>query len=156
MKTLIMMTVLTGALTAEAGLLERKIITDRGQAKSVLANSFRQTLYTFDPDQGGNSACDGKCAEVWPPLLLSEEEAASIVPGNKISVVVRKSGLKQLAYDGRPVYTFYADRAEGDIKGNGLGGVWHIVVLPAVNQGPRPPSLGVDCDGAFVCNRRTY
>ena len=30
------------------------------------------------------------------------------------------------AYDGHPLYTFVEDKAPGDIKGDGKGGVWHV------------------------------
>ena len=46
----------------------------------VLADSIGKTLYTFDPDpiDGTASACNGKCAEIWPPVLLNDEEAESL------------------------------------------------------------------------------
>ena len=40
--------------------------TPKGPA---LANSRGMTLYTFDKDSDGKSACTGKCAENWPPLM---------------------------------------------------------------------------------------
>ena len=30
------------------------------------------------------------------------------------------------AYDGHPLYTFVEDKAPGDVKGEGKGGVWHV------------------------------
>lgn len=93
----------------------------------VLADSIGKTLYTFDPDpvDGTAPACNGKCAEVWPPVLLSDEEAESLQA--PYSVVTRTSGLKQLAHNGSPLYTYYLDRIAGDTLGDGIGGVWHIV-----------------------------
>ncbi|TIX62921.1 MAG: hypothetical protein E5V33_14030, partial [Mesorhizobium sp.] len=31
------------------------------------------------------------------------------------------------AYDGKPVYTFVKDKKAGDVSGDGVAGVWHIV-----------------------------
>jgi len=35
----------------------------------VLVNGAGMTLYTFDKDAGGKSACNGPCAGNWPPLM---------------------------------------------------------------------------------------
>ena len=101
---------------------------DGSNAGVVLASSFGQTLYTFDPDSSapGSSACSGKCAETWPPITVSAEEVAA-VNDSEFGTAARPSGLLQLTYDGKPVYTFNKDRAAGDTKGDGLGGVWHII-----------------------------
>ena len=40
--------------------------TDKGPA---LTDAKGMTLYTFDKDSAGKSACSGKCAENWPPLI---------------------------------------------------------------------------------------
>lgn len=96
--------------------------------KTVLASTFGQTLYSFDPDSGtpGSSACDGKCAEVWPPITVTAAEVTALNSPD-LGTVKRKSGLLQLTFKGQPVYTFNMDRAVGDIKGDGIGGVWHII-----------------------------
>lgn len=112
-----------------------------GQAKAIsggaeitiLTNTFQQAAYVFDPDQvgSGKSACNGKCAEVWPPLTISDQEAIALRRDEKqsetLSTIKRESGLNQLTYLGRPIYLFNLDRAIGDVKGDGIGGVWHLV-----------------------------
>jgi len=35
------------------------------------------TLYTFDKDTAGKSACNGPCAKNWPPLLVADGAKAS-------------------------------------------------------------------------------
>lgn len=97
------------------------------EGRLVLANVIGQTLYTFDPDSQTESRCYEACAEKWPPLLLSAEEANAL-SGN-LGFIERRNGLKQLTHNGSPVYTFYLDRAEGDALGDGLGSVWHIIRL---------------------------
>jgi predicted lipoprotein with Yx(FWY)xxD motif len=86
------------------------------------------SIYVFDPDivsRGSN--CNGKCAEVWPPVLLGDDEIERLQA--PLGVIERKSGTKQLTYNGRPVYTYFRDRREGDGFGDGIGGVWHLVPL---------------------------
>ena len=43
----------------------------------VLTDSNGMTLYTFDKDMNGKSACNGGCAKNWPPLAASNEAMAS-------------------------------------------------------------------------------
>lgn len=96
----------------------------------ILASSFNQTLYSFDPDSGapGTSACNAKCAEVWPPITVTEGEVAAL-NNPDLGTVKRATNLVQLTFKGMPVYQFNMDRVAGDIKGDGIGGVWHIITL---------------------------
>ena len=43
----------------------------------VIANRQGHTLYLFRADSGTTSACYGKCATFWPPLLTTGKPAAS-------------------------------------------------------------------------------
>lgn len=81
------------------------------------------TLYIFDNDKGGASACYDDCAVKWPPHLAQAGEMAP----KGWSQVARKDGAMQWAYDGKPLYYFKGDHAKGDHMGDGLGGVWHML-----------------------------
>jgi len=88
----------------------------------TLVDAHGMTLYTFDKDNAGKSACNGPCATNWPPLA-----ASNAAPSGDWTVVARDDGNKQFAYKGRPLYTFAKDTAPGDIKGDGfLNNAWHI------------------------------
>ena len=39
----------------------------------VLTDGKGMTLYIFDKDDGGKSACNGPCATNWPPLTASAD-----------------------------------------------------------------------------------
>jgi predicted lipoprotein with Yx(FWY)xxD motif len=80
------------------------------------------TLYTFDKDSGGKSACNGPCAANWPPLMAG----ADAKPSGDWSVVTRDDGGKQWAYKGKPLYTWINDKAAGDKTGDGVNNVWHV------------------------------
>jgi predicted lipoprotein with Yx(FWY)xxD motif len=89
----------------------------------VLTDTKGMTLYTFDKDAGGKSACNGPCATNWPPLMA----AADAKPAANYTVIVRDDGGKQWAYKGKPLYTWKNDQKPGDITGDGfLQGAWHI------------------------------
>lgn len=81
------------------------------------------TLYTFDKDAGGKSMCNGECATNWPPLMAPAGAKAE----GKWSTVKRDDGQMQWAYDGKPLYTFVKDKAPGDMTGDKMKDVWHVV-----------------------------
>jgi len=89
----------------------------------MLADAKGMTLYVFDKDAGGVSACYGECAANWPPYL--GKAGAKMAEG--WTLVDRSDGAKQWAYDGKPVYYFAGDAAAGDAKGDGMGGKWHVI-----------------------------
>ena len=47
-------------------------------------------------------------------------------PAN-IDVVRRDDNTLQWALNGKPLYYFAADSQRGDVKGDGQGGVWHVI-----------------------------
>jgi predicted lipoprotein with Yx(FWY)xxD motif len=88
----------------------------------VLVDAKGMTLYIFDKDTGGKSACNGKCAENWPPLKADADGQ----PQANYSIVTREDGTKQWAYKGRPLYTWVKDAKPGDTTGDGVRNVWHV------------------------------
>ena len=122
MKRVMTMTALAGlALAGCAGTLGPAKIADTAKGKS-LADASGMTLYSFDKDSAGKSACNGPCAKNWPPL-----SAASGTASGDWSVVAREDGSKQWAYKGKPLYTFAKDTKPGDAMGDGfLNNQWHI------------------------------
>jgi len=97
---------------------------------TVLTNSKGLTLYSFGPDTSTASNCNGSCATYWPPVV-GPVTAGPGVTGT-LSTITRADGTIQATYDGHPLYTYVADTAPGQDKGNGLnlsGGVWHDVTV---------------------------
>ena len=99
---------------------------------SVVTNTRGFTLYSFAPDTTTTSKCTGACAQIWPPVTGSAAAGQGVT--GKLSTITRSDGSKQAAYNGHPLYTYTADTAPGQAKGNGLnvdGGVWHEVTASA-------------------------
>jgi len=42
-------------------------------------------------------------------------------------LVSRADGQRQWAYDGKPLYTYSEDSTYGDVNGDNVGSVWHVV-----------------------------
>ena len=89
----------------------------------MLVDHNGMALYTFDKDAGGKSMCNDDCAKNWPPL---EAKAGDKAEG-KWTVIKRDDGTSQWAYGGKPVYTFIKDKKAGDMTGDKMKDVWHVV-----------------------------
>jgi predicted lipoprotein with Yx(FWY)xxD motif len=90
-------------------------------ADGTLTDAKGMTLYTFDRDAGGKSACNGPCATNWPPLMAG----ADAKPAGDYTVITRDDGGKQWAYKGKPLYTWAKDTKPGDKTGDNVNNVWH-------------------------------
>ena len=101
----------------------------------IAASASGLTLYAADRD------CIEKCLNVWKPLKAA---VAANALGDWSAVVRSDGGGKQWAYRGKPVYGFANDLAPGDMKGDGMDGAWHAIVL---QSGPGLPA-GVAVRGA--------
>jgi predicted lipoprotein with Yx(FWY)xxD motif len=110
------------AATAVAFAADPAMVGDTAKGKA-LTDHNGMTLYTFDKDSGGKSACNGPCAGNWPPLAATSDAKAE----GDYTVIKRDDGSAQWAYKGKPLYTFVKDTKAGDAAGEGLNGnTWHI------------------------------
>ena len=89
----------------------------------ILVDANGMTVYTFDKDtaNSGKSVCNGPCAKLWPPV------APMGMPAAPYSNVTRDDGSAQLAYQGKPLYLYEADKKAGDRTGDNFKDVWHVV-----------------------------
>lgn len=92
-------------------------------ANGVLVGPNGMTLYVFDKDSSGKSACNGQCATNWPPLMATDADK----PAGDYSVITRDDGKKQWAMQGKPLYYWAKDSKPGDMTGDGLMNAWHVV-----------------------------
>jgi predicted lipoprotein with Yx(FWY)xxD motif len=117
----------TGASASTVGTMKIGNVT-------VLTNGKGLTLYTFAPDKPNKSVCYSSCAAYWPPVKGPVTVAAGVtgVTG-KLGTTRRTDGSLQATYNGHPLYTYIADTAPGQAKGNKLninGGLWFEVTVP--------------------------
>jgi predicted lipoprotein with Yx(FWY)xxD motif len=115
---------------------------------TVLTNAKGFTLYSFAPDTSTKSNCNGTCAQFWPPV--KGPATASGVKGT-FGTIKRSDGSTQATFDGHPLYTFAADTAPGQAKGNGLneqGGVWHEITTSGA-AAPAPASTSSAGGGGY-------
>lgn len=110
------------ALSASVVSADTGIMTHKTAQGTILTDSKGMTLYTFDKDKNGESACYDKCASNWPPLIAPEGAKAD----EDFGLAKRSDGKMQWTYYGKPLYLWINDSAPGDMSGDGVGGVWHV------------------------------
>ena len=96
----------------------------------MLADGKGLTLYTYEKDSAGKSACDEKCARTWMPVLAPAMADAK----GDWSLVGRNDGTRQWAYQGKPVYRYSVDVRATETRGEGVDPKWHAAVVE-----PPPP-----------------
>ena len=97
----------------------------------ILVDGTGRTLYLFEADTNGLSACDATCAQAWPPLIAK----GAVTAGNgakatELGSTTRQDGSTQVTYHGHPLYGFSGDAKAGDTAGQGLhafGADWYVV-----------------------------
>ena len=102
-----------------------------GPLGRYLVDGRGRSLYLFEKDRGGRSACYGSCASVWPPLMATGHVARGAgVSAAKLGTVARRGGGREVTYAGHPLYFYAGDSRAGQLKGEGLnqfGAPWDIV-----------------------------
>jgi predicted lipoprotein with Yx(FWY)xxD motif len=92
-------------------------------ANGMLADAQGRTLYLWEADQGDQSACDGPCAQAWPPLTTDGKPAAGDgAKGDLLGTSRRSDGTLGVTYAGHPLYYFAGDQAAGQANGKGSDG----------------------------------
>ncbi len=109
-----------------------------------LTDDAGRTLYAFDNDKKDTSNCTGNCLQNWPPFIVrGAPQAGDRVNASLISTFTRAEGTTQAEYDGHPLYYYAGDKNPGDIKGHGVGNVWHVLSprgSPMLNAAPTATS----------------
>ena len=97
----------------------------------ILVDSGGRTLYLFEKDKRGSSACSGLCTSYWPPLLTKGKPVASKGAEKSLLGSIRRAdGTRQVTYAGHPVYFFSGDTKRGQTNGEGLtdfGAGWYVL-----------------------------
>jgi predicted lipoprotein with Yx(FWY)xxD motif len=120
------------AATGQAsGAASVSLATISGIPGKALVGSNGRTLYLFQADTNGTSACTGACAAAWPPdIVTGQPQAGSGVSQALLGTITRPDGTMQVTYNGHPLYYFTADTAGGVAHGQGVkafGAEWYVV-----------------------------
>lgn len=131
-----------GAIVAVGGISLSVIAsTEAGAATGVTVSTTKntkmgtilvsgKTVYTLKPS---STACTAACLKVWPALVLpAGVTKAKAGPGVKAAKLgtVKRNGVVQVTYGGKPLYYFAGDSTAGQVNGNvsDTWGKWSAVV----------------------------
>ena len=97
----------------------------------IIVDGRGRTLYLFEKDQRGRSACFGSCATYWPPLLTRGKPIAGRgLKQSLLGTTRRGNSARQVTYAGHPLYRYVLDTKAGQTNGQGLqdfGGGWDVL-----------------------------
>jgi predicted lipoprotein with Yx(FWY)xxD motif len=93
---------------------------------TVLTDNKGKTLYFFAMDANGTSGCIGGCEAVWPVFYAEDGTVPAGMTATDMGVITRADGKKQTTFKGWPLYYYASDVASGEIKGDGVGGIWFV------------------------------
>lgn len=106
------------------------VSTATSSVGTILVDANGRALYTWDRDTSATSTCTGGCATTWPPVALptgtNTPVAGPGVSGLTASARPDDATKLQVVWNGKPLYTYAADTAPGEVKGDGVGGTWHV------------------------------
>jgi predicted lipoprotein with Yx(FWY)xxD motif len=119
----------------------------------TLVDANGRTLYLFEGDKRNISTLSAAGRAVWPPFTATGKvRAEGAAQAAKLGSTT--SGVKQVTYNGHPLYYYVGDHAPGDIKGQDLkefGALWFVLApngsankssAASSNPTPAPPAAG--------------
>jgi predicted lipoprotein with Yx(FWY)xxD motif len=119
------------------------VSTATSQLGRILVDSRGRTLYLFERDARGRSACAGTCATYWPPLLTKGTPTAGRAAKKALlGVTHRADGTRQVTYAGHPLYRFVQDTKPRQTNGQDLhdfGAGWYVLA---------PAGTKIESDGS--------
>jgi predicted lipoprotein with Yx(FWY)xxD motif len=108
-----------------------KVAVAKSALGRVLVDGRGRTLYLFEKDKRGRSACSGQCAGFWPPLITSGKPLATTgAKASLLGTTKRADGRLQVTYNHHPLYTFVKDTRKGQTNGEGVdtfGAKWYAL-----------------------------
>jgi predicted lipoprotein with Yx(FWY)xxD motif len=123
----------TSATTATAPAAPGEaILTKHSKLGTILAaGPNKMTVYLFEADRPGQAACQGACAQVWPPVTSAgAARAGGAAVAADLGTLTRQDGTTQVTYKGHPLYFYVKDKDGGDAYGQGIksfGADWYTL-----------------------------
>ena len=98
---------------------------------TILVDPRGRTLYLFEKDSKGISACTTACLSYWPAFTSrTVPRAGTGVQQSLLGLAKPQHGLRQVTYAGHPLYSFVGDKRAGQTSGEGLsnfGADWYAL-----------------------------
>jgi predicted lipoprotein with Yx(FWY)xxD motif len=109
----------------------------------TLVDANGRTLYLFAGDRANVSRLSGAGLSVWPRFIATGPvKTSNGALAAKIGTITSPSGVRQVTYNGHPLYYYVGDSTPGSTRGQGLnqfGALWYVLG-PAGNAVTSSPS----------------
>jgi predicted lipoprotein with Yx(FWY)xxD motif len=120
----------SGSTTSKAG-GQASIALRTTPLGRILVDGNGMTIYLFEQDTSTSSACNGSCAQFWPPVKTEgKPKAGAGVDAAALGTTKRTDGTTEVTYHGHPLYLYAGDKHPGDTTGQGInafGALWYVV-----------------------------
>jgi predicted lipoprotein with Yx(FWY)xxD motif len=94
-----------------------------------LVDGKGMTLYQQKKDRPFQMSCYPGCLEAWPPVTTNGfPQVSGGVNSSRLGILNLPNGARVVTYNSLPLYYYKLDTHPGDLKGEGIASVWHIVV----------------------------
>jgi len=118
--------------TAQARAPKSAVVTlKKTSLGTILVDPRGRTLYLFEKDGKGVSACNTACLSYWPAFTSrTVPRAGAGVQQSLLRLAKPQHGFRQVTYAGHPLYTFVGEKRAGQTTGEGLnyfGGGWDVL-----------------------------
>jgi predicted lipoprotein with Yx(FWY)xxD motif len=131
--TLVALVALSAAALAATSGHRAKLKLGNTNVGKIVVNGKGFTLYMFTKDRRNKDNCKkvGGCLSIWPPVKTKGKAIAG--PGinaKLIGSITLSKGVKQVTYNGHPLYGYIGDSSPGQTSYVGLfqsGGRWYAL-----------------------------
>jgi predicted lipoprotein with Yx(FWY)xxD motif len=121
----------SSATVARSGAGVARIAAASSSLGRILVNGQGRTVYLFQKDTGKASTCYGACAGVWRPVTATgAPQGGTGAVAAKLGTSKRSNGVRQVTYNGHPLYTYAGDAKPGQTKGQAVdefGAEWYVL-----------------------------
>jgi predicted lipoprotein with Yx(FWY)xxD motif len=98
---------------------------------NTLVDANGRTLYLFAGDRANVSRLSGAGLSVWPRFVATGPvKGLNGAQAAKIGTITSPRGIRQVTYNGHPLYYYVGDSAPGSTRGQGLnqfGALWYVL-----------------------------
>ncbi|AXK72074.1 hypothetical protein DWG18_07110 [Lysobacter sp. TY2-98] len=129
------------------------MLTANGPHGAYVTNGAGNAVYWVEGDTDG-SKCKAECTQAWPPVTADAQQPAGApgLQGASISTISRADGMRQVTFDGHPLYRYAADTGVSQANGDGVKdkfGSWHVAKpSAAATSGATTPASATAAGGS--------
>ena len=103
---------------------------------NYLVDKLGMTLYYNKNDRRFTNSLSREQLSNWPLFWTSSSIVSADLMRADFYIITWPNGQTQVTYKGWPLYYYIGDIVPGDIKGNGIDGIWSVVNHKTLSDAP--------------------